>query len=270
MSKYQISQQGIDEIKRSEKLELAAYQDLKGVWTIGYGHTGKVNGKSIGAGMKITEEQAEQLLRSDLDDFERTVNKHVKVPLNQPQYDSLVSLAFNIGGGNFKDSTLLRRLNQGNYQAAADQMLVWNKSAGKYRQGLMNRRERERAMFLGDNKPIDKTMPMPSSIDEEIDAPINPLQNFSQATPLDQIMQSHEEPINDHQKQQQALAQSFYQLNDTFGTPEQAPTLTAFEPPEPPDYSEKLASAFGIAPSTQGKIPDYIGDMIKSIYDQTA
>lgn len=95
------------------------------------------------------------------------------------------------------------------------------------------------------------------------------LQNFAQPTPLDQIMQPHDEPINDHQKQQ-ALAQSFYQLNDTFSTQEQAPTLTAFEPPEQPDYSEKLASAFGITPSTQGKIPDYIGDMIKSIYDQTA
>lgn len=110
------------------------------------------------------------------------------------------------------------------------------------------------------------TTPEPENI--AVQQPV--LQNFAQATPLDQIMQPHEEPINDHQKQQQALAQSFYQLNDTFGTPEQAPTLTVFEPPEPPDYSEKLASAFGIAPSTQGKIPDYIGDMIKSIYDQTA
>lgn len=109
------------------------------------------------------------------------------------------------------------------------------------------------------------TPPQPENI--AVQQPV--LQNFAQTTPLDQIMQPHDEPINDHQKQQQALAQSFYQLNDTFSTPEQAPTLTAFEPPEPPDYSEKLASAFGIAPSTQGKIPDHIGDMIKSIYDQT-
>lgn len=269
-----VSEAGLKHLQQAEGSRLKAYKDTGGIWTIGFGHTGTVDGIPIHEGMTITKAQEWELLKQDKEKFERAVNSVIKVPLTQNQFDALFSFAYNLGETGLRKSSVAKLINAGNYAAAADKMLEFNKvkKNGEYQfeQGVFNRRKREREMFLGVGQGEAPNIPIPNSLDEEIDAPINPLQNFAQATPLDQIMQSHDEPMNNHQNQQQALAQSFYQLNDTFSTPEQAPTLTAFEPQEQPDYSEKLASAFGITPSTQGKIPDYIGDMIKSIYDQTA
>lgn len=267
MSNYTISQNGIQAIKDHEQLRLNAYNtDGAGIWTIGYGHTGKVNGKPITSGMTITPEQAEQLLIDDLKRFEKAVNNNVKVPLNQAQYDALVSFSFNIGDGNFKESTLLRRLNQGDYQAAADQMLIWNKGGGKVLKGLERRRANERAMFLGNDVPVNPTMPKPTSVDEEIDAPIRPLQNFTQ--PLTTFTTEEDEAYT--APAQTDLTPAFTELNSTINAFAPPETLTDFQPPEQPDYSEKLAAAFGITPSTKGKIPPHIDDMIRSIYEQTA
>lgn len=95
------SQKGIDLIKSFEGLRLVAYQDGGGIWTIGYGHTGKVNGKPITSTTTITNKQAEDLLRQDLERFEKHVesyNKHYK--FNQNEFDALVSFAFNLGSIN--------------------------------------------------------------------------------------------------------------------------------------------------------------------------
>lgn len=141
--------QNIDKIKDHEKLRLTAYLPTKNdVWTIGWGHT-----KTAKQGMVITEAQAEQLLRQDLDWVEATIKRLVKVPLKQNQFDALASLIFNIGGGAFTKSTVLRKLNAGDYKGAADAFLMWDKQRDRQTgqmtklRGLTIRRNEERALF---------------------------------------------------------------------------------------------------------------------------
>jgi lysozyme len=129
-------------IKEFEGLRLEAYLCPAKVWTIGYGHT-----KTAKPGMKITEGGAEALLRHDLEWVESTINKNVKVPLTQNQYDALASFIYNVGAGAFRKSTLLRLLNQGDYAGAAGQFQRWNKAGGKVLRGLTRRRQAEAEKF---------------------------------------------------------------------------------------------------------------------------
>lgn len=145
--------EGLDLVKSFEGLYLNAYKCPAGVWTIGYGHTGKVDGKAICAGMKITKAKATSLLQGDMKTFEKAVKDLVKVKLNQHQFDALVSFAFNCGAGNLKSSTLLKMVNKGNFTAAGDEFLKWNKGGGKVLAGLTRRRKEERKLFL---RPIKK------------------------------------------------------------------------------------------------------------------
>ncbi len=140
-----ISQEGIGLIKAFEGLKLNAYLCPAKVWTIGYGHT-----KTARSGQRITEQQAEDLLRQDLRTFEDGVNRQARVPLTQSQFDALVSLAFNIGTGALQRSTLLRMLNAGDYSGAANQFLRWNKAGGRELAGLTRRRIAEKALFERD------------------------------------------------------------------------------------------------------------------------
>lgn len=135
-------------IKEFEGLRLSAYDDGVGVFTVGYGTTRYPNGVRVKRGDKITLEQAEQYLRHDLSNFEDTVNSLVEVPLTQNQFDALTSLVYNIGSGAFSKSTLLKKLNAKDYKGAADQFLVWNKAGGRTLQGLVNRRTKEKQLFL--------------------------------------------------------------------------------------------------------------------------
>lgn len=138
----------IDAIRSHEGLRLKAYLDSVGIWTIGYGDTGP----DVVEGLVITKEQAEERLRKRLVEFEGYVNKLVKVTLTQNQFDALVSLVYNIGPTNFSNSTLLRKLNAGDYAGAAAQFLVWNKGRvdGKLVviDGLTNRRKAEKQLFV--------------------------------------------------------------------------------------------------------------------------
>jgi len=143
-----ISPSGIDLIRNFESLRLNAYDDGVGVWTIGYGTTKYPNGIRVKKGDTCTLDQAKAYMQNDLKSFEQTVNNTVKVPLNQNQFDALVSLAYNIGSTAFKNSTLVRQLNEGNYKAAANQFNVWVNAGGKRMQGLVNRRAAERTLFL--------------------------------------------------------------------------------------------------------------------------
>jgi len=140
----QISPRGIALLQNFEGLRLMAYQDIAGVWTIGYGHTGP-DAKS---GLTITQQQADQLLVIDLMRFCRGINAMVTVKLNQNQFDALVSFAYNLGLGALQQSTLLRELNAGNYQAAANQFPRWSRAGGKEVTGLLARRHAERTLFL--------------------------------------------------------------------------------------------------------------------------
>lgn len=144
----QTSDKGIALIKEFEGCKLTAYQDSVGVWTIGYGWTQPVDGKPIRAGMTIKQETAERLLKTGLVSYENDVSRLVKVRLKQGEFDALVSFTYNLGARSLSASTLLRKLNAGDYAGAADEFLHWNKAGGKVLNGLTRRREAERALFL--------------------------------------------------------------------------------------------------------------------------
>ncbi|MBS6132789.1 MAG: lysozyme [Enterobacter cloacae] len=144
----QTSEKGIALIKQFEGCKLTAYLDSVGVWTIGYGWTQPVDGKPIRAGMTIKQETAERLLKTGLVSYESDVSRLVKVGLTQGQFDALVSFTYNLGARSLSTSTLLRKLNAGDYAGAADEFLRWNKAGGKVLNGLTRRREAERALFL--------------------------------------------------------------------------------------------------------------------------
>lgn len=134
-------------IREFEGLRLKAYQDSVGVWTIGYGTT-RINGEPVKQGMEITKEKAEELLLEDVTAFANKIKPLITASVTTNQFNALVSLAYNIGVGAFGKSTLLKKLNSGDIFSAADQFLVWNKAGGKVLQGLVNRRKKERELFL--------------------------------------------------------------------------------------------------------------------------
>lgn len=128
-----------------EGLRLTAYFDVRGVLTIGYGHTGH----DVVPGLTITPEQAEILLRSDILAAAHCVQSAVTLQtINQHQFDSMVDFTFNVGRTNFLTSTLLKRVNAGDINGAADEFLRWNKAGGRVFDGLVRRRTGERALFL--------------------------------------------------------------------------------------------------------------------------
>ena len=140
------NESGLSLIKSFEGLRLKAYKCPAGVWTIGYGHTGK----DVKPGMIITEEQAEEYLRQDLERFEKGVDDLVEVDINENQYSALVSLAYNIGLGNFKKSTLLKLINKGNQnelEAVHSQFKRWVWAGSQILPGLQRRREAEFKLY---------------------------------------------------------------------------------------------------------------------------
>lgn len=137
------SDNGIALIRSFEGCRLDAYQDSGGVWTIGYGHT-----LGVQSGDKISHEMAQSLLLKDIQSFEKIVNEKVETALTQEMFDALVSLVFNIGGGNFQRSTLLKKLNQYDYLGASQEFPRWVYVKGKRNNGLIKRREKERQLFI--------------------------------------------------------------------------------------------------------------------------
>ena len=135
-------------ITEREGNKLTAYRDSVGILTIGVGHTSAAGPPAVAPGMTITATESDQILSRDLAKFELAVLKAVKVPMSQSEFDALVSLAFNIGGEAFVQSTLVKKLNSGDRMAAADQFMVWNKAGGNPLKGLTARRQAERRQFL--------------------------------------------------------------------------------------------------------------------------
>lgn len=148
-----VGQSGKNLFKQWEGLVKHEYLDSGGAPTIGIGHlltrSERTSGKILIGGQaydyrnELTEEQCWQLLDQDLDDAEASVNEVVEVPLNQNQFDALVSFVFNVGNGAFRNSTLVKKLNQGHYDEVPRQLLRWVKDNGHVVQGLINRREKE-------------------------------------------------------------------------------------------------------------------------------
>ena len=139
-----IAQSTLDYITEEEGFRTKAYKDSKGLLTIGVGHLIKADEPHLKTA-ELSHQEVMDLLRSDLKWCSEAVESSVKVPLTQAQFDALYSLCFNIGETAFKKSTVVRRLNAGDYKGAADAILMWNKPAV-----LEKRRKRERAMFLAD------------------------------------------------------------------------------------------------------------------------
>lgn len=139
-----------DLIARFEGLELKAYKDLGGVWTIGYGSTfNPFTNRKVQEGDIITKDEALRWLNEHIKYFRNNVTKLIKVPQSQNQISALTSLAYNIGIGAFQRSTLLRLLNNGAPAVqVADQFLRWNRIKGQISKGLTNRRKLEKNLYL--------------------------------------------------------------------------------------------------------------------------
>lgn len=160
-----ISENGLRLIESVEGKKNRMYLDSGGAPTIGIGHlltkdersSGKIrlkydnphNNESVKYEGGLTDEQVYALLRSDLVSVESIINIGVKVPLNQNQFDALCSFAFNVGVNAFANSTLLKKLNNGEYAAVPDQLLRWTKDNGRTVAGLVNRRSTEILMWNG-------------------------------------------------------------------------------------------------------------------------
>jgi GH24 family phage-related lysozyme (muramidase) len=145
----QISKTGVDLIKNFEGFRDTSYECQAGVWTIGYGTTGP----EVKPNQKITKEEAERLLTEDIKYFEGVVSEALKTSINQNQFDALVSFTYNVGASAFRSSTLLKLLNnQASQSVVAAEFLKWVKADGKVSEGLKNRREKERQLFL--TKPL--------------------------------------------------------------------------------------------------------------------
>lgn len=143
MQQFRYSEQGLALTRSFEGLRLKAYQDGAGVWTIGYGHTGR----DVVPGKQISEFEAEALLRADVASSVACVNRAVEVPITQNQFDALVDFCFNVGRGAFLRSSLLGYLNHGNFFAVGVQWMNWINIGGKPNEGLVRRRTAELALF---------------------------------------------------------------------------------------------------------------------------
>ncbi len=142
----QLSAAGLDLLKRSEGFRSRIYLDVAGFPTVGYGHR-LLHPESFPNG--VTEEQAAEILISDVRDAEQAVERLVKVPLTQGQFDALVDFCFNLGQGKLAGATLLHELNAGQYEAAARQLLRWDHAGSQECPALKARREAEFEFFAG-------------------------------------------------------------------------------------------------------------------------
>lgn len=134
---------GLALTEQFESCRLQAYQDLKGIWTIGWGHTGP----EVGPGLTWTQDQADSQLAIDFTLAQACVNANLLIPISQEENDALVDLVFNIGRNAFRNSTLLKLLNAGNIENAAAQFDDWDHAEGKVVAGLLRRRQAETALF---------------------------------------------------------------------------------------------------------------------------
>lgn len=139
-----ISREGINLIKWFEGYREREYLDSAGKRTIGYGHLIRKSERFE----KLTKEEAEKILLRDLEIAEKAIKENVKVELNQRQYDALISLVYNIGVNNFLKSTLLKKLNSGDYNGAGMEFKKWVYAGGKKIRGLEKRREKEKELFV--------------------------------------------------------------------------------------------------------------------------
>ena len=163
------SKEGVDLIKEHEGLRLEAYLPTPNdVWTIGWGTT-RINGRPVHEGESITRHQAHQFFVKDLEKFERAILRNVEVQLSQNQFDALVSFVYNLGEGNLKRSTLLKKLNARDYHGAKEEFKKWVYQGSNKLPGLVKRRASEAELFgqgLPKKRPKSKPKPKPDLMKE--------------------------------------------------------------------------------------------------------
>ena len=154
-----VSKKCIEQIKKDEGVRNKPYQCPALLWTVGVGHVIDPNHAKVpmadrkalpipaGWDRVLSADEIDEILRTDLARFEAGVLRLIKVPLTQGQFDALVSFSFNVGLGNLQNSTLRMKVNRGEFEAAAEQFLVWTKAGGKVLPGLVKRRTHEKEMF---------------------------------------------------------------------------------------------------------------------------
>lgn len=137
-----LSDPGVKMIEEREGLRTTAYKDSVGVWTIGIGHTSAAGPPKVTQGMTITKDEAWDIFKRDVVQYENAVLKSCKLPLTQYSFDSWTSMCYNIGTGGFSGSTAVKRFNAGDFSGAADAMLMWNKPSE-----IISRRQGEYVQF---------------------------------------------------------------------------------------------------------------------------
>lgn len=141
-----IPDSAIELIRTFEGFSSTAYKCPAGVWTIGYGTT-RIDGQAVKSGMTCTKYEAEQYMRSDLQPFAAAIKTLVKVPLSENQFAALLSFVYNIGPAAFASSTMLKKLNAGDWLGARNEFFRWIKAAGQTLTGLVKRRASESELF---------------------------------------------------------------------------------------------------------------------------
>lgn len=169
----QISQAGLQKIIQREGVILHAYQDSVGVWTIGTGHTSAAGPPTVSPGQVITKQENDAILLKDLAPIEAQAAEYIKVPVTQNQYDSIISIVFNVGP-KFWHSTCITDLNAGNTQAAANAIMLWNKPPE-----IIGRRKTEQVQFLKPDGALD-AITTPSL--DDITNQVSSVSNFIRTT----------------------------------------------------------------------------------------
>ena len=144
-----MSADGLALVKEFEGLRLKAYKCPAAVWTIGYGHTSAAGAPIVSADMLISKEDAEEILKRDMVQYEDGVRGLVKVGLTQGQFDALVDFAYNAGVGALAKSTLLKRVNAGKFDEVPAEFMKWTKGGGRELPGLVRRRRAETKLWRG-------------------------------------------------------------------------------------------------------------------------
>lgn len=144
-----MSAAGLEMVKEFEGLRLKAYKCPAAVWTIGYGHTSSAGKPTVDAELVITKEQAEDILKRDLTQYEDGVRRLVQIGITQGQFDALVDFAYNAGVGALQKSTLLKKVNAGKFDEVPAEFMKWTKGGGKELPGLVRRRRAEVKLWRG-------------------------------------------------------------------------------------------------------------------------
>lgn len=185
-----------NKLKLTEDFRNKAYKlDGEIYWTIGYGHSGP----DVKQGMIITKEQAEELFKNDLAQFEQVVSSNVKVPITQSMFDALVSFVYNVGPTNFINSTLLKKLNNGDYLGAKNEFIRWNKDSTKRPSEGLTKRRNEEANLFGKDVTENNTIRNANKLTKSITKGVNG-HKFDKNVEISTVMHDYLKSVNSNDR----------------------------------------------------------------------